>query len=184
MKRTFYACIIIIHIILFVGCAGITRFVLTVNGERTYITDVFIEEEYVVLPFSKCFRQLGAKWVLDSPYDAPHRIILDFYGERYVLDYTNRLFVKEKDFEFIEGKEENQLEAYSTSEHNLIPYYLKEHKERGANYIGWNAGEEVYVGNTMFIEIMSKLGCTVTIEWNAEEQMVYISSISQNPEDG
>ena len=165
---------------LLVGCSGISRFVLTVNGERTYITDVFIEEEYVVLPFYKCFKQLGAKLVYDSPYNAPHRECMEFDGERYILDNIHRMFVKECDFESIYGKEANQLEAYSTSEQNLIPYYLKDYEEWGENYIGWKPGEALYVGNATFIEIMSKLGCIVTVEWDAEKQMTYISSGSSS----
>ncbi len=172
MKKVILVCLLLL--LLGSGCnrktGNYTCTKLYVDGKETYIVDVYIDNDFVCLPFYKVMQALGAKGV-ESSLDRYGRECFEFREKRYIIDWGAQTLMLERDM-ILREEEEKQVSAGTNNRHSLMPEMSLE--DRPNSRIKWEA-REVYMGNNSLVELLAEMGCDILIEWDLQNEIVYIS---------
>ncbi|MBR6039630.1 MAG: hypothetical protein IKP38_04020 [Clostridia bacterium] len=129
---------------------------LYINGKKTAIKDLVIEEDYVILPLYKILDSVGK--LTHADYNSYYATCISVNGARYVINFAGRVLKTEEDF------------INKTDTRGLLPVF---NNENGPDTNRWY-DKEVDIGNQVFIKLMQDMGMNASVEWDYKKQTVYI----------
>ena len=175
MKKMIFVCFMLF--LLGSGCnrktGNYTLTKLYVDGKETCIVDVFIDKDFVCLPFYKVMQALGAEGV-ESSLDRYGCECFVFRKKRYIIDWDAQTLMLERDM-ILREEEGKQVLVGTNNRHSLMPKTSLE--DRPNSRIDWEA-REVYMGNDSLIELLAEMECDILIEWDLKNEKVYITIIN------
>lgn len=140
------------------------------NDKETYIKDVKVERDYVLLPFIKILSLVGKDWIEDPRFDNYEIWGIEVQGEKYVIDWNKQLFTTLDNYD--------RTISEKTKQYDLLIELSKElgssPKELGSSSVSW-ATREIYLGNEALSQIMKEIGYNVSITWDFVNRTVNVN---------
>ena len=143
---------------------------LYLGEEKSEIMDVTIEKDYVLLPLYKILLLLGAKLTKDSRFDNYHTFCLELQSKKFIIDWDHNLLISLEDMNDQVITDGKNITCEIADENNLLSGYSE---EWGSECVFWNT-REICIGNDALTQLMKKMGISITVTWNYEDQIVVI----------
>ena len=140
---------------------------LIFNKEVTYVMDLLIEEDYVMLPLYKVLRLCDAKFVQDPRFDNYHIWCMALGSNQFVINWDSQIFIMQDDYDRLE----EQLQREDLIWEEAETYSLLPESGEGPDSVFW-VTREIMIGNKALIDLLDQMGIRGSIRWDAETWVV------------